>query len=63
KCSSVLIGGGLILLLGWRVPWLFRVAAVVLAVAEIEEIAITLTLRAWRADVPSIVPAMRLRRR
>jgi len=61
KCSSVLVGAGVVLLLGWRTPWTFRIAIVVLAAAEIEEIAITLTLREWRADVPSIVHAARLR--
>jgi hypothetical protein len=38
------------------------VATVVLAIAEIEEIAITLVLRQWHADVPSLLDALRLDR-
>ena len=60
KLSAVLMGPGLLLLFGWQLPWVFRVATVVLLVAEIEEIAITLVLRQWRADVPSLAHALRL---
>ncbi|HVN87852.1 MAG TPA: CDP-alcohol phosphatidyltransferase family protein [Candidatus Binatia bacterium] len=62
KASSVLIGFGLLLLFVWRTPWLFRIAVVVLALAEMEEIAITWSLPHWRADVPSIRHALQLRR-
>jgi CDP-diacylglycerol---glycerol-3-phosphate 3-phosphatidyltransferase len=62
KLSSVLMGAGLLLLFGFQTPWVFRVAAVVLLIAEVEEIAITMVLREWRADVPSVVHAVRLQR-
>jgi CDP-diacylglycerol--glycerol-3-phosphate 3-phosphatidyltransferase len=61
KLSSVLLGCAVLLLLlgGPALP--FRVAVVVFALAEIEEIAITATLPAWRADVRSLRHARRLR--
>ena len=62
KLSAVLMGPAVLLLFAWQVPWLFRVATVVLAIAEIEEVAITLLLREWRADVPSVIHALRLGR-
>jgi hypothetical protein len=39
----------------------FRIAACVLVLAELEEIAITATLREWRANVPTLWHARRLR--
>ena len=62
KLSALLMGPALLLLFGWQVTWLFRVATVVLLAAEIEEIAITLVLRRWHADVPSLAHALRLAR-
>lgn len=61
KLSSVVMAGGILVLVVWQAPWLFRLGVVVLAVAETEEIAITVVLRHWRADVASIVHAWRLR--
>lgn len=61
KLSAVLMGPALLLLFGWDAAWLFRVATIILAVAELEEMAITAVLREWRADVPSLRHALRLR--
>jgi phosphatidylserine synthase len=62
KLSAVLMGPALLLLFAWQLPWLFRLATAVLLVAEVEEIAITIVLRRWQADVPSLAAAMRLAR-
>jgi len=62
KLSALLMGPALLLLLGWGSPWVFRLAALVLALAELEEIAITAVLPEWRADVPSLRTALRLTR-
>jgi hypothetical protein len=43
----------LLLLLNGHRPWLFRVGAVLVLVEAVEEVAITHTLKRWRADVPS----------
>ena len=62
KVSAVLMGPAVLLLFAWQAAWLFRVATVVLAIAEIEEVAITLVLREWHADVPSLFDALQLGR-
>ena len=62
KLSAVLMGPALLLLFGWQIPWVFHLAAAVLLVAEIEEIAITFVLREWHADVSSLAEALRLAR-
>ena len=62
KLSAVLMGTALLLLFAWQIPWIFRLATVVLLVAEVEEIAITIVLREWHADVPSLAAALRLAR-
>ncbi len=60
KLSAIIMGPALLLLFGWDSPLLFRVATVILAIAEVEEIAITAILPEWRADVPSLGHALRL---
>ena len=45
---------------GWA--WPFRLAALVLVAAELEEIAITAVLPEWRANVRSLVHALAMRR-
>ncbi len=62
KLSALLMGPALLLLFGWGFPWVFRLAALVLALAELEEIAITVVLPEWRADVPSLRSALRITR-
>jgi len=62
KLSAMLMGPALLVLFAWQIAWAFRVAAVVLLAAEIEEIAITIVLREWHADVPSLAAARGLAR-
>jgi CDP-diacylglycerol--glycerol-3-phosphate 3-phosphatidyltransferase len=62
KLSAVLMGAAvLVLFLDWS-PWPFRIFTPVAALAGLEEIAITFTLPVWRANVPSLRHAMRIRR-
>ena len=60
KLSAVTIGPSALLLFlgGPALP--FRIAACILVLAELEEIAITTLLPEWRSNVPSIVHARRL---
>jgi len=62
KLSAVVVGSSALLLFlgGPALP--FRAAACVLALAELEEIAITTILPEWRANVPSLLHARRLLR-
>lgn len=53
KLTSVFISVGTVLLLGFGMVWPFRIAAMVLALSALEEIAITVTLREWQSNVPS----------
>jgi CDP-diacylglycerol--glycerol-3-phosphate 3-phosphatidyltransferase len=62
RLSAVLMAVSVVLLLAGGSPWPFRVATPVMVLAGIEEIGITLTLRRWRADVPSLGHALRLQR-
>lgn len=59
KLSAVLMGGSALLLFlgGPALP--FRVSVLVVVLAGLEEIAITATLREWRANVPSLWHARR----
>ncbi|MFZ5775745.1 MAG: DUF2784 family protein [Thermodesulfobacteriota bacterium] len=60
KLSAVLLAVGILVLLLDLAAWPFRLAVGVWVLAEAEEIAISLALPRWRADVPSIVHALRL---
>jgi CDP-diacylglycerol--glycerol-3-phosphate 3-phosphatidyltransferase len=61
KASAVLMGAGvLILFLDWS-PWPFRIFTPVAALAGIEETAMTMILRNWHANVPTILHALRIR--
>jgi len=62
KAAGVLMGVALPVLFACDVAWPFHVATGVFVLAEIEEMAITLVLPGWRANVPSLVHALRLRR-
>lgn len=53
KALAVYMAVALLLLLNGYWPWLFRIGALVVLVEAAEEIAITHTLRRWRADLPS----------
>jgi cardiolipin synthase len=52
---------GVILLLGGS-SWPFRIGVIVLVLSALEEVALTLTLPAWRANVGSILQIRRERR-
>jgi CDP-diacylglycerol--glycerol-3-phosphate 3-phosphatidyltransferase len=62
KLAAYLLGAAVLaaFAFAWVVP--FRVAALVLAASQLEEIVITLTLPAWRADVRSLAEARAIRR-
>lgn len=60
KFSAVLIGIAMLLLFTGASPWPFRIGAVIFALAELEEIAITAVLSEWTADVPTLWHALRL---
>jgi CDP-diacylglycerol--glycerol-3-phosphate 3-phosphatidyltransferase len=62
KLSSLLIGPAALLLFAGGPAWPFHAATWVLALAELEEIAITTLLPEWRANVPSLWHARRLAR-
>jgi CDP-diacylglycerol--glycerol-3-phosphate 3-phosphatidyltransferase len=62
KLSGVLLSAGALLLFAGGPAWPFRLAVAVLVLAELEEIAITAVLPEWRANVPTLRHALRLRR-
>jgi CDP-diacylglycerol--glycerol-3-phosphate 3-phosphatidyltransferase len=62
KLSAVVIGASALLLFVGGPPAPFRIATVILVLAEAEEIAITTLLPEWRANVPSLWHARRLLR-
>lgn len=62
KLTAVVLAATLLGLFAGGSHAFLRVAAVVAALSQLEEIAITLTLPAWRADVPTLVHARRLAR-
>jgi CDP-diacylglycerol--glycerol-3-phosphate 3-phosphatidyltransferase len=62
KLSAVLVGASALLLFAGGPALPFRIATLVLVLAELEEIAITATLPVWRANVPTLRHARRLRR-
>lgn len=63
KLSAVLLGVSAPLLFAGGPAWPFRLSTVVLALAELEEIAITTVLPRWQANVPSLYHALRIVRR
>lgn len=60
KLSAVLMGIGTFLLFTGGPVWPFRISTLVLVVTQLEEIAITMVLREWRSNVPSLWHALRL---
>lgn len=62
KCSAVIMGMATILLFAEYSAVPFRLSTIVLVVAQLEEIAMTLVLRRWHADVPSLWHALRIAR-
>jgi CDP-diacylglycerol--glycerol-3-phosphate 3-phosphatidyltransferase len=62
KLSAVVVGASALALFVGGPPQPFRIAAWILVIAELEEIAITTILPGWRANVPSLLHARRLLR-
>jgi CDP-diacylglycerol--glycerol-3-phosphate 3-phosphatidyltransferase len=62
KLSSYLVIVGAVLLLADVTPWLARIAMLSVALGNLEAVAITCVLPAWRANVPSLRAALRARR-
>ena len=54
RLAAYIAGAGAIIAITWGWPWLFRVGAAVAVYSVIEEIAITLTLKQWTANVPNV---------
>lgn len=63
KFSMVIVGGSAILLFGFDMRWPFHLSALIMALAALEEIAITMILPTWKANVPTVVHAIRERMR
>lgn len=61
RVSGTLLGAGALLLLAGVSAWPLRIAAVVVVLADLEEIAMMAVLPRWRSDVPSLWHAMRSR--
>lgn len=62
KLSAVLMGPSLLLLLADVTAAPFRLVVVLFVLAEIEEVMISFVLPRWRADVPTLVHALRVAR-
>lgn len=60
--SAYCIGGSVIVMFAHGPTWPLRVAVGVVALAEIEEIAITLLLPVWRSNVKDLQSALAIRR-
>lgn len=60
KLSAVLMGGTTLLLFAGGPAFPFHLATIVLVLTQIEEISITVVLPDWRANVPSLVHALRI---
>jgi len=61
KISAVLLGAAVLVFFAYGPGWLFRVVMPFVALANLEEIAITLTLSQITANVPSLWHALKLR--
>jgi CDP-diacylglycerol--glycerol-3-phosphate 3-phosphatidyltransferase len=62
KAAALLIGPGVLLLLAADLNWAFEFAAAITFLAGMEELAMTVVLPEWRANVPSLRYALRLQR-
>jgi CDP-diacylglycerol--glycerol-3-phosphate 3-phosphatidyltransferase len=61
KVSAVALGIGALVLLIGDSPWLLRLAAVVVVLSDIEELAMMWVLPEWQPNVPSLWHALRHR--
>ncbi len=57
RLMAYIAGTGAIVAITWGWPWLFRAGALVAIYSVAEEIAITFTLAAWTANIPSLAAA------
>lgn len=62
KTGWLLVTAGVIAVFAEGPPWILRAATVGVTLTNLESVAITCVLPAWRANVPSLYHAMRLRR-
>jgi phosphatidylglycerophosphate synthase len=62
KAAAVTMSVAGLVLLVTGLAWPFHVGACVMMLSCVEEVAITVALRQWRCDVPSLWHALRLRR-
>lgn len=60
--SAYLVGAGAFVMFAGGPAWPLQLAAAVLVLAELEEIAITAVLPAWTTNVPTLAHALRTRR-
>lgn len=58
RAAGILLGVAFMLMVVFHLTWPLRAAAALLVLSAIEEIVITLTLPAWRANVPSLRHAL-----
>jgi cardiolipin synthase len=63
KAAALLMGASLLALFAGAAQWPFRAAVPLSVLAAVEEIAITLVLREPRTNVPTLLHALRARRR
>jgi CDP-diacylglycerol--glycerol-3-phosphate 3-phosphatidyltransferase len=61
RAAGILLGIAFILFVALGLTWPLRVAAAILVISAIEEVAITALLPAWRANVGSVAHALRSR--
>jgi len=54
KFSAVVLSVATLVMILFEVAWPFEIAAVILVLSALEEIAITMTLPEWRSNVPSL---------
>ena len=62
KAAAGAIGLGFLLLILTGIAWPFQLAVLLLVLSALEELAITLLLTSWQANVPSCLHAWHLRR-
>ncbi len=59
KAAGVALGAALLALFAWGAGAPLRLATVLVAISQLEELAITAVLPGWRADVPTLAHALR----
>lgn len=62
KMSAILMGSAIIILFGGGPAWPFRIFTPLFVLTALEEVAMTAILHEWRANVPSLRHAVKLKR-